>query len=63
MAKTKLTDEQVMAEIEQLKDSPYVKAAKKEKNQQRTYDPVRQKLYTLRSLEKRGRELAQRGEC
>lgn len=54
MEKTKLTDEEVMAEIERLKDSPYVKLAKKIENQ-----ALRQKMYQLRSLEKRGRELAE----
>lgn len=65
MSKTKLTDEEVMAEIERLKDNPYVKEAQKEKAEKRrkTYDPLRQKLYHLRYMEKQGRELAQRGEC
>lgn len=49
----KLTTEQVMAEIEQLKKSPYVKLAKKTENQ-----ALRQKLYQLRSLEKKGKEIA-----
>lgn len=63
MAKTKLTDEEVMAEIERLKDSPYVKEARKEKAEKRrkSYDPFRQKLYTLRYLEKLGKEIQQRG--
>lgn len=61
MTKTKLTDEEVMAEIEQLKDSPYVKEA--QKRVAKKVDPLRKKPYQLRWLEKRGRELAQRGEC
>lgn len=50
---TKTTDE-VIAEIEQLKKSPYVKLAKKTENQ-----ALRQKLYQLRSLDKRGRKIAE----
>lgn len=50
---TKTTDE-VSAEIEQLKKSPYVKLAKKTENQ-----ALRQKLYQLRSLDKRGRKIAE----
>lgn len=61
MTKTKLTDEEVMAEIERLKDNPYVKAGRKERNEKRKYDPFRQKLYTLRYLEKIGKEIQQRG--
>lgn len=61
MAKTKLTDEEVMAEIERLKDNPYVKSAQKEvaKKARQKVDPMRKKLYQLRWLEKRGRELCQ----
>lgn len=54
MAKSNLTDEQVIEEIERLKNSPYVKLAKKIENQ-----ALRQKLYQLRSLEKRGRKLSE----
>ncbi len=54
MTRTKLTDEEVMAEINALQQSPYVKLAKKIENQ-----AMRQRLYQLRSLDKRGRELAQ----
>lgn len=59
MAKTKLTDEEVMAEIDRLKDSPYVKEAQKEiaKKARQKVDPMRKKLYRLRWLEKRGKEL------
>lgn len=65
MAKTKLTDKEVLAEIDRLKDSPYVKTAQKERAEKRreNYDPLRQKLYQLRYLEKQGRELAQIGDC
>lgn len=49
-----ITDSEVEAEIEELINSPYVKLARKEamlKNKRR------QKLYQLRTLEKRGRHL------
>lgn len=49
----KITEE-ILAEIEQLRQSPYVKLAKKTENQM-----LRQKLYNLRSLEKRGRKIAE----
>ena len=54
MAKAVLTDEQVLIEIQRLRESPYVKLAKREENQ-----ALRQKLYQLRSLEKRGKQLAE----
>lgn len=53
-----LTDEQVEREIERLLDSDMVKLAKKEeyvRNRRRQY------LYCLRSLEKKGKELAESG--
>lgn len=53
-----LTDEQVEREIKRLLDSPNVKLAKKEeyvRNRRRQY------LYCLRSLEKKGKELAKSG--
>ena len=53
-----LTDEQVEQEIELLLESPDVKLAKKEeyvRNRRRQY------LYTLRSYEKKGKELAKKG--
>jgi hypothetical protein len=53
-----LTDEQVEQEIERLMDSDLVKLAKKEeyvRNRRRQY------LYTLRSYEKKGKELAKSG--
>lgn len=60
MAKTKelLTDLQVEMEIERLKDSEDVKLAKME---QRIKNKRRQYMYTLRSLERRGRKLAAEG--
>ena len=48
-----MDEKQLLAEIERLKQSPYVKLAKKTENQM-----LRQKLYNLRNLEKRGREIA-----
>lgn len=49
-----MTTEQIQAEIEKLKKSPYVKLAKKAE-----YDKLRQRLYQLRSLEKRGKRIAE----
>lgn len=54
MAREVLTDEQVEQEIARLQESPYVKLANKERrvrNRRRMY------LYSLRQLEKKGREL------
>lgn len=48
------TTEQIQAQIEELKKSPYVKLAKKAEN-----DMLRQRLYQLRSLEKKGKQLAE----
>lgn len=60
MAKNRewLTDEQVEAEIEQLKRSEYVKLARKEA---RLKYKRRQVLYGLRDLEKKGLALAAEG--
>ena len=58
MAKAYLTDEQVEAEIERLKNSDFVKLAKKE--EQIRYRR-RQYLYGLRQYEKKGKELANAG--
>lgn len=58
MAKSYLTDEQVEAEIEKLKNSNFVKLAKKE--EQIRYRR-RQYLYGLRQYEKKGKELAKAG--
>ena len=57
-AKSFLTDEQVEAEIERLKESDFVKLAKKE--EQIRYRR-RQYLYGLRQYEKKGKELAKSG--
>lgn len=54
MAKQAMTIEAIIAEIETLKKSPYVKLAKDAENR-----ALRQRLYNLRSLDKRGRKLAE----
>lgn len=51
MEKSHLTTEQIEAEIERLKKSPYVRLARDENR-------LRQQLYNLRSLEKQGKKLA-----
>ncbi len=53
-----LTDKQVEQEIERLKNSPYVKLAKKD--EQIRYRR-RQYLYSLRQYEKKGKELSNAG--
>ena len=58
MPKLNLTDMQVEQEIEKLQGSEYVKLAKKE---QYIKNARRQHLWTLRSLEKRGKQLAAMG--
>lgn len=58
MAKNGLTDEQVEREIERLRNSDFVKLAKKD--EQIRYRR-RQYLYILRSYEKKGKELASAG--
>lgn len=58
MAKKALTELQVIAEIERLKDSEFVKLAKRE---EAIRYRNRQRLYSLRCLEKKGRELAASG--
>ena len=58
MAKDFLTDEEVEVEIERLRQSPLVKLARKE---QRIRYQRRQVLYSLRNLEKKGKELAEAG--
>ena len=58
MSKEKLTDAQVETEIKRLNNSQYVKLAQKEirlKYKRRLH------LYNLRSLEKRGKQLAEEG--
>ena len=49
-----MTSDEIISEIERLKKSPYVRLAKKCENQ-----ALRQRLYQLRSLEKRGRKIAE----
>lgn len=58
MAKDNLTDMEVELEIARLSESEAVKLARKE---QRFRYRQRQRLYTLRWLEKRGRELMANG--
>ena len=58
MAKEFLTDEQVEQEIEKLKQSPYVKLARRDA---RIKYRRRQALYTLRDLEKKGKALSEAG--
>ena len=58
MPKLNLTDEQVEREIDRLQNSDLVKLAKREeyvRNRRRQY------LYSLRSYEKKGKELARSG--
>lgn len=50
-----VTDEQVEKELAELKQSPFVALARREI---RLKYKQRQQLYTLRNLEKRGRDLA-----
>lgn len=56
--KEHLTDEEVELEIEKLRDSEYVRLARKE---ERIRYRRRQYLYILRNYEKKGRELAKSG--
>lgn len=58
MSKEILTDFQVEQEIERLLNSENVKLAKKE---QKILYKRRQYMYQLRTLEKRGKQLAQKG--
>ena len=58
MAKEFLTDEAVEREIARLTNTPAVKLARRE---QRLKYKRRQQLYTLRALEKRGKELQAAG--
>ena len=58
MAKDWLTDEQVELEIQRLLHDENVRLAKKEI---RVKYKRRQYLYSLRNLEKRGRQLAEQG--
>ena len=56
--KSYLTDEQVEREIERLRNSPMVALARKE---ERVRYKRRQVLYTLRALEKKGKQLQAAG--
>lgn len=58
MAKQFLTDEAVEREIARLTATPEVRLARRE---QRLLYKRRQTLYTLRALEKRGKELTEAG--
>lgn len=58
MAREILTDAEVEKEIERLSNSPLVKLAQKEK---RVRYRRRQYLYSLRALEKQGKELEAAG--
>lgn len=58
MRKDYFTDEQVEAEIERLTNSEAVKLARQE---QRIKNLRRQRMYTLRNLEKRGKQLMEQG--
>ena len=58
MSKDILTDEQVEIEIERLMNSDAVKLAKKE---MRVKQRRRQYMYSLRTMERRGKELAKQG--
>lgn len=49
-----MTKEQIEQEIERLRQSPYVKLAKKAEN-----TALKQKMYQLRSLEKKGKKIAE----
>ena len=53
MEKEQLTAEEIDAEIERLSKSPYVKLARDTANKAK-----QQKLYRLRSLDKKGRQIA-----
>lgn len=49
-----MTTDEIIAEIERLRKSPYVKLAKDAENR-----ALRQRMYVLRSLEKKGRKIAE----
>ncbi len=58
MKRNGITNEEVEREIKELEESPYVALARRE---QRLKYKRRQRLYNLRFLEKKGRELASTG--
>ena len=49
-----MTTKQIEQEIERLRKSPYVKLAKKAEN-----SALKQKMYQLRSLENKGKKIAE----
>ena len=55
----KMTEEMVMSEINALKENPFVKLAAKENNLK--LSRLKKRLYQLRWMEKRGRELSEAG--
>lgn len=59
MAREIITEAQLEEEIERLSESEYVRLARKESRLK--VERQKQKLYSLRSLEKRGKELADMG--
>lgn len=59
MARELLADNQLEAEIKRLSESEYVRLARKENRLK--VEKQKQKLYVLRSLEKRGKELSDMG--
>lgn len=59
MARELLADDQLEAEIKRLSESEYVRLARKENRLK--VEKQKQKLYVLRSLEKRGKELSDMG--
>ena len=56
-----LSDEEVRAEIERLKNSEDVKRGRKDANAKRVVSKERSRLYQLRWAEKRGKKLAAEG--
>ena len=59
MAREVLTDDKLEEEIKRLSESEYVRLARKENRLK--VEKQKQKLYVLRSLEKRGKELSDMG--
>lgn len=59
MAREVLTDGKLEEEIKRLSESEYVRLARKENRLK--VEKQKQKLYILRSLEKRGKELSDMG--
>lgn len=59
MAREVLTDDKLEEEIKRLSESEYVRLARKENRLK--VEKQKQKLYVLRSLEKRGKKLSDMG--